>query len=172
MTKVVASLQYGRIWSRKSIYVVWIIFIVAITSLSIYAFLCFFAEHNYIYLIMLLLPGIILLAIPYLIFQTWLFYKTNKWAENAVELMAQCVSYKRSFLRVGYRGLSSIETAKVVVKFTYNGKSIKKMSGIDNKTHFSGFYNKGGFDNVFVQFADKKVKILYNEQADQVLFVK
>ncbi len=104
---------------------------------------------------------IILIVLPIVLYLMTLKQRRNValWLKDAIELNAHCECVDTTYDDV------LIPLIKIKVKFKLNGKHYTKFS--ENQKSAGK-----GYDNFWVDFADKSVKILYSQKYDQVMFLK
>lgn len=163
MNRVAASLEHGRILSKK-----WITFLHAIIFLALILIAGIIAigiTENVMALFALIFPVLIITIFVFLIVKDFLLKKKLKMClYDAVELNA-------TTSKVGtYRYYMGGTMYKIRVKFNFNGKTITRNSG-KQCVESNSYSTKAGYDEVFKKFVDRQIKILYSIKYDQVLIL-
>ena len=165
--KVVATLAYGKVFSKALLSVVLIGLISSIISVP---GLIYWAvdESEYEVLYALLVPGLGFAIFPLVLhYYRKVSKKIKLWKKDAVKLWAK--TEEVDSIRTLYLHVRKI---KIRVKFYYNDKRIKQVSGEMNDMKETAYFNQVGYDSVFKKFADKRIEILYSPSYNQVMILK
>ncbi len=65
-----------------------------------------------------------------------------------------------------------LRSARISVKFYYNGKLIVKRSGQEGYKDIFDGSKKAGYSSAFLKYGDRDIKILYSPSKDKVFIVK
>ena len=156
---IVASLKYGRVWSRQ-----------LLLFCDLYIFICGFClSYTFVYLfdpsrsleeffvmfsVSLFLTGIGL----YVIIKNMLLRKRIKvWLQDAILLKAFVWKVAERYSRSWFPNL------KIKIQFFHENNFIFRCSGTKESN---------GYDTVFYQFIDKEIDILYSPKYDEVMLLK
>lgn len=180
LTRINASLKYGKYFTGKYLFFMYYTFTLTIIATVFTIILMILSPFNaeiydsLIPLIILFFVGLLLTL--YMLFNIFKHKKLTKrikeWLKDAVEIDAYC-KYIDNFKVMGQP-----TQIKIQVEFKYNGKKIKKLSGDERYNEGNSSMNlinkystKTGYDWFFKKFADRQIKILYSPKYDQVLLL-
>ena len=180
LTRINASLKYGKYFTGKFLTFYYSAFIFELFIFILTIILIILAPFNFeIYdFLMPISVGCLIgligtLGMLYIILKNARLTKRIKeWLKDAVEIDAYC-KYIDNFKVMGQP-----TQIKIQVEFKYNGKKIKKLSGDERYNEGNSSMNlinkystKTGYDWFFKKFADRQIKILYSPKYDQVLLL-
>lgn len=162
------TLKLGQLLNKKQIKILrgyFIFSILAIIFSIIYPFILEVEHDEIVYFCIL---GVFIIAVSFLSFLIFIWHKDRKikklvllYLEDAVESIGYCSMVKKTpFCFV------TPSSTKICVKFTYNGKVLKKVSSV--KT--AGVQK--GYSCAFDKYIERKFRILYTPKYDDVMILK
>lgn len=162
MQDIVASLKYGRVWSKKWV-LYWDVYIFIGGICSTCAFISLFGSaRDFNNFFVYFCCGLILGGIGlYIILKNMLLKKRIKvWVQDAIILNAFVWKIAHGYSRTGFPVKKNV---KIKIQFFHENNFIFRCSGTKESN---------GYDTVFYQFIDKEIDILYSPKYDEVMLLK
>ena len=167
--KIVATLSYGKVPSKFMVGVFTTMLIGSIILIPI-IIIMLIAEKQYQFLIIsifAILLGVFLSG--YFLFHCYkIKNKIKLWKQDAILLKAKSKIVAEQW--VPSYGIIGSKVAKISVTFKYEGKRIKMVSGEQGEKDL--FHSKAGFDELFKEYGDREIDILYSPRFNQVMILE
>ena len=169
--QVVASLEYGYIFTKSFIGFVYgvIIFLVA-SAICVVTGSIYFNDFDVLYPFLGTCCLFLCLFSIIPIYHIHILKKIKLFCGDAVELKAESTEIG-SYHRI--EGLIVPTTRKKIsIKFMYNGKKYLRESGQPGYNKPYMYNTKAGYEKIFAKYSNRIIRILYSPKYDQVLILK
>lgn len=167
MKKIVASLEFGAVYTGAFLALLYTTCIGCLSLSGVLLALSIMERPELFLGVVIFFLAAIGVFIVIIIGRNQL-KQIKKWLIDAVPIRAKSVSIGD---RLTYSSFIPVTTKKIRVIFKYEGRTIVKESGSNNSNN-SILSSLQGYANVFSNYADREIDILYSPQYDQVLLLK